>query len=209
MLEYYEKRQPEYEKIYQKPERQADLNWLEKELTALVEGKRVLEIACGTGYWTRRICKAAASVHATDASSALASAAVASCTTDNVTCGILDAFDLPDCRDFDVVVAGFFLSHVELKKRNKFLDGMAGACKPGTQIVLFDNQYVVGSSTPISNPTSAGDTYQLRPLADGSTHEVLKNFPTDDELHAAMETICNRITVQRGEYFWLAIGQIL
>ena len=65
MLDYYEQRQPEYEAIYARPERQQDLAWLEREIVQRVSGRRVLEIACGTGYWTRRIAPAVLSVVAT------------------------------------------------------------------------------------------------------------------------------------------------
>ena len=47
---------------------------------------------------------------------------------------------------------------------------------------MLDNNYVIGSSTPISRTDANGNTYQARPLQDGSTHEVLKNFPSQAEL---------------------------
>lgn len=45
MLQYYEQRHPDYEAIYEKPERQDGLFWLEDRLKDVVSGKRVLEIA--------------------------------------------------------------------------------------------------------------------------------------------------------------------
>ena len=47
---YYARRAREYEAIYQKPERQADLRALEAGLPGVFTGRRVLEIACGTGW---------------------------------------------------------------------------------------------------------------------------------------------------------------
>ena len=49
-------------------------------------------------------------------------------------------------------------------------------------MVFFDNCYVEGSSTPLSRTDAAGNTYQSRRLDDGSTHEVLKNFPAKKAL---------------------------
>ena len=49
---YYAQRAAEYERIYAKPERQADLAALRARFGKLFKGKRVLELACGTGYWT-------------------------------------------------------------------------------------------------------------------------------------------------------------
>jgi ubiquinone/menaquinone biosynthesis C-methylase UbiE len=68
MIDYYSKRAREYERVYQKPERQADLGWLRATLRRELAGHRVLELACGTGYWTDAIAGTAASIHATDAS---------------------------------------------------------------------------------------------------------------------------------------------
>ena len=49
---YYSKRASEYEQIYEKPERQHELEWLRNRIPMLFRGKTVLEVACGTGYWT-------------------------------------------------------------------------------------------------------------------------------------------------------------
>jgi hypothetical protein len=59
--------------------------------------------------------------------------------------------------------------------------------QPGGRVVLLDNRYVAGSSTPISETDADGNTYQTRPLGDGSQHRVLKNFPTETQLQAAIE----------------------
>jgi demethylmenaquinone methyltransferase/2-methoxy-6-polyprenyl-1,4-benzoquinol methylase len=206
MLEYYEQRQEEYEAIYAKPERQADLAELESNLVRLVAGCRVLELACGTGYWTRRMARAAASIHATDASETLIAGALASCTTPNVTAGALDAYAIPRSSGYNCVVAGFFLSHVPVNDRRRFLAGIAQAFLPGTRVVLFDNRYVEGNSSPISRRAGSGDSFQIRVLSNGSTHEILKNFPGTQELRDALGEFCRGVAVKESQYFWLASG---
>ena len=42
--EYYQRRAPEYDEVYAKPERQADLAELKRLIPPLVAGRRVLEI---------------------------------------------------------------------------------------------------------------------------------------------------------------------
>ena len=71
LIEYYTQRAPEYERIYHRPERQPDLRKLEQLVTQAFGGLDVLEIACGTGYWTQHIAKRARSILATDYSGQL------------------------------------------------------------------------------------------------------------------------------------------
>ena len=66
MEQYYSKRAAEYEQIYQKPERQHELEWLRGRIPAIFRDRTVLEVACGTGYWTQYIARTAAKVHACD-----------------------------------------------------------------------------------------------------------------------------------------------
>ena len=66
MEAYYARRAAEYEKIYDKPERQADLARMRVDIPALFVNKRVLEIACGTGWWTPLIAAQAESIVALD-----------------------------------------------------------------------------------------------------------------------------------------------
>jgi len=63
---YYRHRAAEYDAIYAKPERQDDLARLRELLPRLVAGGNVLEIAAGTGYWTRVLSSSAAAITATD-----------------------------------------------------------------------------------------------------------------------------------------------
>src|ERR1041384_1373206 len=66
LAEYYARRAREYDAIYQKPERQEDIGRLGEILVELLAGRRVLEVACGTGFWTRRGVERVASITAVD-----------------------------------------------------------------------------------------------------------------------------------------------
>ena len=59
---YYDRRAAEYEKVYDKPERQHELEWLRTRIPQLLADRTVLEVACGTGYWTPLIAARAESV---------------------------------------------------------------------------------------------------------------------------------------------------
>lgn len=60
LVDYYRRRAAEYEAIYAIPERQFDLARLREMIPAKLRGARVLEIACGTGYWTQLVAAVAA-----------------------------------------------------------------------------------------------------------------------------------------------------
>ncbi|MEA3209528.1 MAG: hypothetical protein QOE70_2585 [Chthoniobacter sp.] len=203
MLDYYSRRAAEYERIYHKPERQADLARLREHLRALLTGRRVLEVACGTGYWTAALADVALSITATDASEEVLEVARAKQLDRRVTYRRADAWRTGELAgDFDAGLAAFWWSHVPRQKLAPFLAGFHAALKPGARVVFTDNRFVAGSSTSISRTDDAGNTYQLRRLDDGSTHEVLKNFPTRTELLTfAGEHGCNADVVEL-EHFW-------
>jgi len=61
LVEYYGQRAPEYEDIYRRndPVRQTELNEIGQIVRTTFLGKRVLEVACGTGFWTQIIAEGA------------------------------------------------------------------------------------------------------------------------------------------------------
>ena len=71
------------------------------------------------------------------------------------------------------------------------------------RVVMLDNRYVEGSSTPIARRDDEGNTWQQRRLADGSTHEVLKNFPTEAEAREALGGRAQRIRWTEHTHYWV------
>jgi len=77
------------------------------------------------------------------------------------------------------------------------------ALPAGAPVLLLDNRLVAGSSMPIHETDAAGDSWQLRRLADGSGHRVLKNFPTESALQAATAAVgAVPGTITRWSDFW-------
>jgi demethylmenaquinone methyltransferase/2-methoxy-6-polyprenyl-1,4-benzoquinol methylase len=66
MRAYYAERAPYYDAVYLKPERQADVAFLREHLPARLQARTVLEVACGTGYWTQHIAPVVRRMVATD-----------------------------------------------------------------------------------------------------------------------------------------------
>jgi demethylmenaquinone methyltransferase/2-methoxy-6-polyprenyl-1,4-benzoquinol methylase len=202
---YYAARAQEYERIYDKPERQADLARLKRLIPAYFASRDVLEIACGTGYWTQFIAPAARKVTATDINpETLAVARIKDFPPERVSLEIADAHRLHErYSGYTGAFAGFWWSHLTRAERRGFLDALHLALAPGAIVVMLDNSYVEGSSTPIAYVDAEGNTFQRRTLADGSQHDVLKNFPTESELRADLGAAGSAVEYTQLDYYWL------
>ncbi len=206
MIEYYARRAAEYERVYSKPERQVDLQTLKEFLGGVFACERVLEIACGTGYWTQFMAKSATAILATDFNSDVIDLArqkvFGAC---RVHFTEADAYSLDTVSgDYTAGFHGFWWSHLPKNKMRLFLSAFHSKLPTGAKVVMIDNQYVNGSSSPISRHDADGNTYQLRRLDDGSEHEVLKNFPSDEDIISSLAGFATEIGVRRLHYFWIA-----
>jgi demethylmenaquinone methyltransferase/2-methoxy-6-polyprenyl-1,4-benzoquinol methylase len=220
LIRYYAQRAQQYERVYHKPERQSDLQKLRELVASAFAGKSVLEAACGTGYWTELIAPHAASILALDINEeVLALARAKPGVSGNVTFLRRDAFDLQRLPGrFNAGLAGFWWSHVAKARLREFLNGLHCALEPGATVMFFDNAYVAGSSTPLSrkdsdgNPLSHrdadGNTYQERVLDDGSTHRILKNFPTADEIEQTLNGLAAELRIEFLTYYWIATYKV-
>jgi SAM-dependent methyltransferase len=205
---YYSARANEYEEVYAKPERQDDLRELHRIVPSYLAGRHVLDVACGTGYWTRLIASEAASVTGCDLSPEVLALARSRQPGDHpATFVIGDAFALHEIEGaFDAAFTGFWWSHVPHHDLSRFLRGLHGRLGPGGRVMALDNRYVRGSNWPITRTDAGGNTYQRRRLARGGEYEVLKNFPSADEVRAVITASSRDSTlrVHEMEYYWYA-----
>ena len=199
---YYAARAAEYDNVYRKPERQADLRAIEQWVASRFVGARVLEIACGTGHWTQFIAPVALHVTALDAAPEMLTLARARVPERKVEFRVGDAYDLPRPASFDAAFAGFWFSHVPRARQREFLVGLNAALRPGARVVLLDNRYVEGSSTPVTGRDADGNGYQERRLEDGSTHRVLKNFPSETELRSLAAGLGEHAAFMAWTHYW-------
>jgi len=206
LVEYYRRRAGEYEAIYAKRERQADLARLRQSIPARLAGRQVLEIACGTGYWTVLVARTAKSIVATDLAEEPMRIAQSKDYGDcSARFELADAYALaPSLGTFDGALATFWWSHVPHSRVRAFLHSLHARLQPGARVVLMDNRYIDGSSTPIAERDAEGNTYQLRQLSDGSGHRVMKNFPTQAELQTVLAPHARAFRYEALEYYWLA-----
>jgi SAM-dependent methyltransferase len=201
---YYNDRSSEYDQVYLKPERQADLRKLEYLLEHEFKGLNVLEIACGTGYWTQFMARSARGILATDYNNQPIKIAqtrnFSKCSMEFVEA---DAYLLNNIReDFSGGFCGFWWSHIPKQKRQEFLKVFHSHLASGAKVIMLDNRYVEGSSTPILRRDDQGNTYQLRKLKDGSIYEIMKNFPPGQEIKNDLNKFCKHFQMTLLDYYW-------
>ncbi len=204
LIKYYKDRAKEYENIYLKPERQDDLKNVTSLLQNMFADKTVFEIACGTGFWTEKIAQTATAVFATDINKAVIDIAQQKqYAKNNVTLGLADIFNLPNDIKYESLFGGFIWSHIKLQDLDKFLSTVNKMTLPGRTVVFIDNNFVEGSNHPIVNTDQDGNTFQSRKLEDGTTHLVLKNFPTESFLRTVLADIATDFKFINFKYYWV------
>lgn len=206
MRAYYAQRAAYYERVYFKPERQTDLRAMEARLAEPFAGRRVLEVACGTGWWTPHGARDCSSWLATDLNpETLAIAQTKPLPAGKVQFATVDAYTFAELGNttFDAAFTGCWWSHVPLERLPGWLDLLHQRLEPGAHVVMLDNSFVQTSSTPLTRSDAAGNTYQNRTLDDGSVHEVLKNFPTREQAFAMLGRRAQSPQWIAYEHYWV------
>lgn len=203
--QFYAKSASNHDRIYDRPERKDDLAAMYKHVADALRGHTVLELACGTGYWTRVIAEVADKVVATDINpEMIAMARLRALPADKVSLRVADADDLPaDIGDFTAVFIGFWWSHVKREEQEKFLAQLKSRVGKDIFIVLLDDVYVEGSSETVARTDLEGNTYQIRVAPDGERYEIPKTYPSDSALRKKLASSVREIKIVRLEYFWM------
>jgi len=205
MREYYARRAAYYERVYHRPERQTDLRAIEAWLPQRFAGREVLEVACGTGWWTPHGARESRSWLATDLNPETLAAARNKVLPACVGFAEVDAYTLRGLhgRRFDAAFSGCWWSHVPRTRLSGWLNLLHAQLRPGARVVFLDNAFVPCNSTSLSRHDADGNTYQQRTLDDGTVHEVLKNYPTPDEAIAALGPRAQAPQCIRHGYYWV------
>jgi demethylmenaquinone methyltransferase/2-methoxy-6-polyprenyl-1,4-benzoquinol methylase len=209
MQQYYRARAMEYDLFYQVPERRDELSLLQAWLTERARGRTILEVAAGTGYWTEIAARSAQAITATDLNAETLEIAATRRLGPHVILRTADAYSLPhSTMAFDVGMAHLWWSHVERQKRKSFLSHFASRLRPAATLLMIDQLYVEGLTSPISREDQWGNQYTIRKLKDGSTYEIIKNFPQLGEPEETFEETCTNVSVLRLQHFWALSAQV-
>jgi SAM-dependent methyltransferase len=206
LIKYYNRRAPEYEQMWHRKDalRQAEQSVMASVLRQCFQGRRVLEVACGTGFWTAVIAEVAGHVCAIDASpQMLALAQEKGLPRHRVEFRQGDAFALETVAgEFNAGLANFWFSHVPKMRMEEFLREFHRRIGLGAVVFMADNVYVPGVGGELITCPGVVDTFKLRELADGSKHEVLKNYYQAGQLRELLASHSTGLEVHVGECFW-------
>ena len=203
--QYYADRAYEYDKTYLRPERQKDIKKIHKLLKTLLKDHIVLEIACGTGYWTKTIASVSKFITAVDINDEVLQIAKNRGISSNKVIFIQDdVYVLNKIQgNFSAGFAGSWWSHILKSKLKQFIALFHSKLQPNALVVFIDNRHVKASSTPISRIDIHGNSYQIRKLEDGREYEILKNFPTKQEIRETIGNKVKNLKIKFLTYFWM------
>jgi SAM-dependent methyltransferase len=202
--EYYAKIAANVERTYDDPERQVDLDQMRAQVAQVLRGHVVLELGCGSGYWTAQIAESADSVLATDINPEMIALAQQRGLPGKVSFKVADGQDLPaDIGDFTAVFIGFWWSHMRRDEQDRFLAQLRARVGKDVLLVILDDDYVEGSSVTVARTDLEGNTYQILTAPDGQRYELPKGYPSDSALRKRLAPAVREIRIARTEFYWL------
>jgi len=146
---------------------------------------RVLELACGTGLWTRHLVESAGSVTAVDASPEVSRLNAERVRSSRVQYVQADLFQWQPEALYDFVFFGFWLSHVPEPRFVDFWRMVRSALRPGGQAFFVDNLF--GQEQTATNHTAIDRAGVVeRKLNDGRTFNIVKVFHEAAALQARL-----------------------
>lgn len=196
-LDYYRARALEYDKWWMREGRfdrgpEANTRWfaetteLERELERFDPRGDVLELACGTGLWTRHLVDYADTLTAVDAAPEVLAINRARVGDERVRYLEADLFDWAPEERYDACVFAFWLSHVPAERFAAFWEMVAGAVKPGGRVFFIDSARTERSTAADHVLPSGEEDTMTRRLDDGREFQIIKRFYDPAELERAL-----------------------
>jgi SAM-dependent methyltransferase len=211
---YYRERAPEYDDWWFRREAYAldpdtearwfaDVGELEAALEAFGPRGDVLELAAGTGTWTKQLLSFTDRVTAVDAVAEVLELNRAR-TRGAAEYVLADVFEWQPTREFDVCFFSFWHSHVPSQRFDAFWRLVGHALRPGGRVFLVDNARVGLARYMVS---SAGEVARRR-LSDGREFDLVERLwePTDLEREVAAVGWSLTASTTANGYFISAAG---
>lgn len=218
-IEYYRARANEYDEWFYRQGRfdrgiENNQHWfneiaaVQRALHQLGTVDRVLELACGTGIWTKELLTIGNQITAIDASSEVLEINRHKLgASSQVVYQQRDLFSWEPQQQYDLVFFSFWLSHVPPQRLTAFLQNVAGALRADGKLFIVDSRFESTSTATNHVLVDDGNIIKTRKLNDGREFQIVKKFYQPDELQQHLEVSGIDADVKVTErYFVYAIG---
>jgi SAM-dependent methyltransferase len=163
----------------------------------------VLELACGTGLWTRELLPTARRVTAVDAAPemlALNRERVQSARVEYIRA---DLFAWRPERRYDSVFFGFWLSHVPADRFERFWKQIADSLKTGGRFFFVDSKYYPASTARDHTLGNPDEETVRRKLNDGREFRIVKVFHRPRELQDRLQALGWKAVISETPNFFI------
>lgn len=213
-LAYYRARASEYDEWFMRlgrydrgPEQNAhwfaEVAQLSAALVRFQPTGSMLELACGTGWWTEQIARYAADLTAVDAAPEVLALNRERLVGHAITYVQADLFAWQPTAQYDVVFFSFWLSHVPPERFASFWATVRAALKPGGRCFFIDSLPSDTSSAQNYAAPDAKATVQHRALNDGRTFAIVKVYYKPDNLARRLQALGWEATIKTTENYFL------
>ncbi len=180
-----------------------ELQAVESGLQRLGPVETILELAGGTGIWTRVLSGIGRSVTVLDASPEMLALNRQRVGAAHVQYQQVDLFAWEPAAQYDLVFFAFWISHVPPAALDSFLDKIRRAVRPGGRVFIVDEP----ASSIDELATGSPDLYQTRALLDGREFTIVKVYYDPATLSAALTRHgFTQLTLVTGDYFFYLSG---
>ena len=218
-LDYYRARAGEYDRWWNREGRfdrgeEANARWfseaaeLEGVLQRFEPRGDVLELACGTGLWTRHLVGYADTLTAVDGSAEVLAINRARVGDARVDYRRVDIFNwLPEPESFDACIFSFWLSHVPEERFAAFWGMVGAALRPGGRVLFIDSARTDRSTAADHQLPGADESTMTRRLDDGREFRIVKRFYDPRGLQSELASLGWAFQVAgTGEFFIYGTG---
>jgi demethylmenaquinone methyltransferase/2-methoxy-6-polyprenyl-1,4-benzoquinol methylase len=211
---YYQARAPEYDEWFLRQgryDRGSELNrqWFQEveqvriSLNQFRPEGDVLELACGTGWWTKQLLSHARHITAVDTAAEAIKLNQQRLQSSNVEYIQADIFSWQPEERYDVVFFSFWLSHVPSQYFQHFWQMVTRALKPGGRVFFMDSRYEP-TSTARDHPLGEAQAGLVRrKLNDGREYQIVKIFFEREQLEKRLGKLGWNVRVNETPNYFL------
>jgi demethylmenaquinone methyltransferase/2-methoxy-6-polyprenyl-1,4-benzoquinol methylase len=178
--------------------------WPANIMARLTPCDQALELACGTGIWTRPLLSVAQHILAVDASSEMLALNRAKVADARVRYQLADLFIWEADAPVELAFAALWFSHVPPERLPPMLSALRRAVRSGGQLCIVDEP----DTSPLRPPADPDTYLEQRELRDGRQFQIVKIYRSPQRLAAlCMDAGFTQVTHIPGTYFFGLIAQ--